>query len=50
VADRRRLVKARIDSRRADAAEWDLIKSRLLTYLSDRLGLELEAVITGVAD
>ncbi len=36
--------------RRADAAERDLIKSRLLTYLSERLGLELDAIITGVAD
>ena len=36
--------------RRADMAERELIKIRLLTYLSDRLGLELEVVITGVAD
>jgi ribonuclease R len=36
--------------KRAEAAERDLTKSRLLTYLSDKLGLELEAVITGVAD
>src|SRR5205085_9168054 len=36
--------------RRADAAERDLIKTRLLSYLSDRLGLELDAIITGVAD
>jgi ribonuclease R len=36
--------------RRADAAERDLIKTRLLTYLSERMGLELNAIITGVAD
>jgi ribonuclease R len=36
--------------RRADAAERDLIKSRLLAYLSERIGLELDAIITGVAD
>jgi ribonuclease R len=31
-------------------AERELIKVKLLTYLSERLGLELEVVITGVAD
>lgn len=31
-------------------AERELIKLRLLTYLEERLGLELDAVITGVAD
>jgi ribonuclease R len=36
--------------KRAEAAERDLTKSRLLSYLSDKLGLELAAVITGVAD
>ena len=36
--------------RRAESAERELIKLKLLTYLSDRLGLELEAIITGVAD
>ena len=36
--------------KRAEAAERELVKSSLLTYLSERLGLELEAVITGVAD
>ncbi|HZU34477.1 MAG TPA: RNB domain-containing ribonuclease, partial [Gemmataceae bacterium] len=36
--------------RRADLAERELIKLKLLNYLSDRVGLELEAVITGVAD
>jgi ribonuclease R len=36
--------------RRAEAAERELIKLKLLTYLSERLGMELEVVITGVAD
>lgn len=36
--------------KRAEAAERDLTKSRLLTYLSDKIGLELDAIITGVAD
>jgi ribonuclease R len=36
--------------RRADTAERELIKTKLLTYLSERIGLELEVVITGVAD
>jgi ribonuclease R len=36
--------------RRAEIAERELIKTKLLTYLSERLGLELEVVITGVAD
>ena len=36
--------------RRADAAERELIKLRLLAYLSERIGLELEVIITGVAD
>lgn len=36
--------------RRADIAERELIKLKLLTYLSERVGLELDAVITGVAD
>ncbi len=36
--------------RRAEMAERELIKVRLLHYLSERLGLELEVVITGVAD
>jgi ribonuclease R len=36
--------------RRAEIAERELIKLRLLTYLSERIGLELEAIITGVAD
>jgi ribonuclease R len=36
--------------RRADMAERELIKLKLLTYLSERIGMELEVVITGVAD
>jgi ribonuclease R len=36
--------------RRAEAAERELVKLKLLTYLSERIGLELEAIITGVAD
>jgi ribonuclease R len=36
--------------RRAEIAERELIKLKLLTYLSTRIGLELEVVITGVAD
>jgi ribonuclease R len=36
--------------RRAETAERELVKLKLLTYLSERLGLELEAIITGVAD
>jgi ribonuclease R len=36
--------------RRAELAERELIKVKLLTFLSERLGTELEAIITGVAD
>jgi len=36
--------------RRADMAERELIKTKLLTYLSQRIGLELDAIVTGVAD
>jgi ribonuclease R len=36
--------------RRAEAAERDLVKLKLLTYMSERIGAELSAVITGVAD
>src|SRR5262249_12473771 len=36
--------------RRADLAERELVKLKLLTYLEERIGLELEVVITGVAD
>ena len=36
--------------RRAETAERELIKVKLLTYMSERIGLELEAIVTGVAD
>jgi ribonuclease R len=36
--------------RRAEAAERELVKVRLLNYLSERIGTELEVIITGVAD
>ncbi len=36
--------------RRAETAERELVKLRLLMYLSTRLGEQLDAVITGVAD
>lgn len=36
--------------RRADTAERELIKLKLLTYLEDKVGLELDVIITGVAD
>ncbi len=36
--------------RRAETAERELVKLKLLNFLSDKLGLELEAVVTGVAD
>jgi ribonuclease R len=36
--------------RRAETAERELVKLRLLTYMEERLGTELEVVITGVAD
>lgn len=36
--------------RRAETAERELVKTRILTYLSGRLGEHLDAVITGVAD
>ena len=36
--------------RRAEMAERELIKVRLLTYMSERIGLEMDAIITGVAD
>src|SRR5262245_27768234 len=36
--------------RRAEAAERELVKVRLLTYMSERIGTQLEVVITGVAD
>jgi ribonuclease R len=36
--------------RRAEMAERELVKLKLLTYLSERLGLELDATVSGVAD
>jgi ribonuclease R len=39
-----------ITERRAEAAERELVKFKLLTYMSERLGLEMDAIITGVAD
>jgi ribonuclease R len=36
--------------RRAETAERELVKLKILTYLSERLGEQLDAVITGVAD
>jgi ribonuclease R len=36
--------------RRAETAERELVKLKLLAYLSDKLGLELEVIVTGVAD
>ena len=36
--------------RRSDLAERDLVKSKLLAYMEERLGTELEVIITGVAD
>jgi ribonuclease R len=36
--------------RRAEAAERELIKLKLLTYMSERIGLDLDVIITGVAD
>jgi ribonuclease R len=36
--------------RRAELAERELIKLKLLTYLSERIGHEMEVIITGVAD
>ena len=36
--------------RRAETAERELVKLKILTYLSGRLGEQLDAVITGVAD
>jgi ribonuclease R len=36
--------------RRAESAERELIKLRLLDYLSSRIGTDMDAVITGVAD
>lgn len=36
--------------RRAETAERELVKLRLLTYMSNRIGEVLEVVVTGVAD
>jgi ribonuclease R len=36
--------------RRAEAAERELIRIKLLTYLTERIGMQLDVVITGVAD
>ena len=36
--------------RRAETAERELVKLKLLAYMNERLGTELEAIITGVAD
>ena len=36
--------------RRAETAERELVKLKLLTYMSERLGEKLHAIITGVAD
>ena len=36
--------------RRAEKAERELIKIKILNYMNTRIGLEMEAVITGVAD
>lgn len=36
--------------RRAEIAERDLIKVKLLDYMSQRIGLEMDVIITGVAD
>jgi ribonuclease R len=36
--------------RRAETAERELVKLKLLNYLSDKLGMELDVIVTGVAD
>jgi ribonuclease R len=36
--------------RRAEAAERELVKYKLLVYMNERLGTEMETIITGVAD
>jgi ribonuclease R len=36
--------------RRAETAERELVKHKLLVYMSERLGTDLDAIITGVAD
>ena len=36
--------------RRAEIAERELVKLKLLAYMDERLGTELDVIITGVAD
>jgi ribonuclease R len=36
--------------RRAETAERELVKVKLLAYMAERVGMEMDAVITGVAD
>jgi ribonuclease R len=36
--------------RRAETAERELVKVKLLSYMNERIGTELEVIITGVAD
>jgi ribonuclease R len=36
--------------RRAEMAERELVKLKMLTYMSDRIGTEMTAIVTGVAD
>jgi ribonuclease R len=36
--------------RRAETAERELVKHKLLVYMNERLGTDLQAIITGVAD
>lgn len=36
--------------RRAEAAERELVKHKLLVYMNERVGSDLQAIITGVAD
>ncbi len=36
--------------RRAESAEREIVKLRLLNYLNTRIGMEMDAVITGVAE
>ncbi len=36
--------------RKAEAAERELVRMKMLTYLSERIGMEQEVIITGVAD
>jgi ribonuclease R len=39
-----------LTERRADTAERELVKLKLLIYMGERIGMEFEAIITGVAD